>query len=93
MAKGCACRSACAPYVIPSALEPVDELLIVSQPVTADSVRSVRAFAANTDLKLVAHEVYETCDQWMQDTIEPGLFAFPTAGGREQARRLLERDP
>ena len=29
-------------YVIPSALDPVDELLILSQAVTADSVRSVR---------------------------------------------------
>ena len=78
-----------APYVIPSALEPVDELLIVSQAVTADSVRSVRAFAARTGLKLVAHEVDEMCDQWMQDTIEPGVFAFPTAEGSGQARACL----
>lgn len=78
-----------APYVIPSALEPVDELLIVSQPATADSVLSVRAFAARTGLKLVAHEVDEMCDQWMQDTIEPGLFAFPTAEGSGQARACL----
>jgi protein-arginine deiminase len=78
-----------APYVIPSALEPVDELLIVSQPVTADSVHSVREFAAKTKLKLVAHEVDEMCDQWMQDTIEPGLFAFPTAEGIGQARAGL----
>jgi protein-arginine deiminase len=78
-----------APYVIPSALEPVDELLIVSQAVTADSVRSVRAFAARTGLKLVAHQVDEMCDQWMQDTIEPGLFAFPTAEGSSQARACL----
>jgi len=78
-----------APYVIPSALEPVDELLIVSQDVTADSVRSVRAFAARTGLKLVAYEVDEMCDQWMQDTIEPGLFAFPTAEGSRQARACL----
>jgi Protein-arginine deiminase (PAD) len=78
-----------APYVIPSALEPVDELMIVSQAVTADSVHSVRAFAARTGLKLVAHEVDESCDQWMQDTIEPGLFAFPTAEGGSQARACL----
>ena len=78
-----------APYVIPSALEPVDELMIVSQAVTADSVHSVRAFAARTGLKLVAHEVDESCDQWMQDTIEPGLFAFPTALGSSQARACL----
>ena len=74
-----------APYVIPSALEPVDELLIVSQPVTDDAVRSVREFAARTRVKLVVDEVDEMCDQWMQDTIEPGLFAFPTARGIGQA--------
>ena len=74
-----------APFVIPSALEPVEELLIVSQAVTTDSVRSVRAFAARTGIKLVVHEVDEMCDQWMQDTIEPGLFAFPTAEGSDQA--------
>jgi protein-arginine deiminase len=78
-----------APFVIPSALEPVDELLIVSQPITADSVRSVRSFAASIRLKLVAHEVDEMCDQWMQDTIEPGLFTFPTATGIGQARAGL----
>jgi protein-arginine deiminase len=78
-----------APYVIPSALEPVDELLIVSQPFTADSVESVRAFAAKTGLKLVALEVGEACDQWMQDTIEPGLFPFPIAEGSRQARACL----
>jgi protein-arginine deiminase len=78
-----------APYVIPSALEPVDELLIVSQALTADSVRSVRAFTARTGVKLVAYEADETCDQWMQDTIEPGLFAFPTAEGGDQARACL----
>jgi protein-arginine deiminase len=74
---------------MPSALEPVDELLIVSQELTADSVDSVRAFAAKTRLKLVAHELGETCDQWMQDTFEPGLFAFPTASGSDQARACL----
>ena len=77
-----------APFVIPSPVEPVDELLIVSQAVTTDSVRSVRAFAAKAGLKLVAHEVDEMCDQWLQDTIEPGLFAFPTASGSSQAPRV-----
>ncbi len=78
-----------APYIIPSALEPVDELLIVSQDVTADSVHSLRASAARTGLRLVAHDVDEMCDQWMQDTIEPGLFPFPTAEGSDQARACL----
>ena len=75
-----------APYIIPSTLEPVDELLIVSQECTDDSVRSVRAFAARTGLKLVTHDVDEDCDQWMQDTIEPGLFTFPTAHGSSGRR-------
>ena len=52
-------------------------------------MRSVRAFAARTGLKLVAHEVDEMCDQWMQDTIEPGLFAFPTAEGSIRRRACL----
>ena len=78
-----------APYVIPSALEPVDELLMVSQTVTEDSVHSMRAFAARTGLRLVTHEVDEMCDQWMQDTIEPGVFAFPTSLGISQARACL----
>ena len=78
-----------APYVIPSALEPVDELLIVSQAVTVDSVRAVRAFGARTGLKVVTPEVDEMCDQWIQDTIEPGLFVFPTTEGSNQARACL----
>ena len=78
-----------APYVIPSALEPVDELMMVSQLVTDDAVREVESFAAKTGLKLVAHETDEPCDQWMQDTMQPGLFAFPTALGSEQARASL----
>ena len=78
-----------APYIIPSALEPVDELLIVSQNVTASSVRFARAFASKAGLKLVIPEVDEMCDQWMQDTIEPGLFAFPTAEGSRQAPACL----
>ena len=73
----------------PRALEPVEELMIVSLPVTDDAVQGVRAFAAKTGLKLVAHEAQEPCDQWMQDTIQPGLFAFPTAAGSEQARASL----
>jgi hypothetical protein len=78
-----------APYIIPSALEPVEELLIVSLPLTADSVRSVAAFAAKSGLKLDALEANLPCDQWMQDAIEPGVFAFPTAVGPEQARAAL----
>ena len=75
-----------APFIIPSTLDPVDELLIVSHEVTVDPVRSVQEFAERTSLSLIAPEVDETVDQWMQDTIEPGIFAFPTSKGNSQAR-------
>ena len=75
--------------VIPSALEPVEELLIVSLPLTADPVRSVAAFAAKSGLKLDALKADLPCDQWMQDAIELGVMAFPTAVGPEQARAAL----
>jgi hypothetical protein len=78
-----------APFVIPSALEPVEELLIVSQDGTTDSVHAVEAFATRTGTTLVAPDVDELCDQWMQDTIEPGIFAFPVAEGSSQARASL----
>jgi protein-arginine deiminase len=80
-----------APFVIPSALEPVDELLMVAQLVTADAVQSIEALAAKTGLKLITHEgdEPEPCDQWMQDAMQPGLFAFPTAHGAEQVRGNL----
>ena len=48
-----------------------------------------QAFAAKSGLKLDALEANLPCDQWMQDAIEPGLFAFPTAAGPEQARAAL----
>ena len=70
-----------APFIIPSALEPVEELLIVSLPITAESVREVKEFAAKIGLKIVDLEMDEPCDQWMQDAFEPGLFAFPTDTG------------
>lgn len=78
-----------APFIIPSAIEPVDELLIVSHEVTVDSVRSVQEFAERTSLSLIAPDVDETVDQWMQDTIEPGILAFPVAKGSSQARGCL----
>ncbi len=78
-----------APCIIPSALEPVEELMIVSLPVTADAVLGIRALTAAMGVKLVANEAHDLCDQWMQDTIQPGIFAFPTAVRREQARASL----
>ena len=78
-----------APFLIPSTLDPVEELLIVSTRLTADSVAAVREFAASTALKLSRLEASKRCDQWMQDTIEPGLFAFPTSDRIRQARTAL----
>ena len=65
--------------------------MIVGLPVKDDAVQGVRTFAARTRLKLVVHEVQDTCDQWMQDTIQPGLFAFPTELGAVQVRASLTR--
>ena len=49
----------------------------------------MKGFAAKTGLKVFDFEMNEPCDQWMQDTFEPGIFAFPTALGGEQARASL----
>jgi protein-arginine deiminase len=78
-----------APFIIPSALDPVEELLLVSLPITADSVREMKGFAAKTGLKIFDLEMNDPCDQWMQDTIETGLFAFPTSLGGAQVRASL----
>ena len=53
----------------------------------------MQAFAARTGLTLVAPEVDEMCDQWMQDTIEPGRFRVPDRRGQQSGSRLPERDP
>jgi Protein-arginine deiminase (PAD) len=78
-----------APFIIPSALDPVEELLIVSLPITDDSVSEVREFAEKTGLRVFDLDMSDPCDQWMQDTMEPGIFAFPTALGGQQARASL----
>jgi len=78
-----------APYLIPSTLDPAEELLIVSQPTTVDSVEAVLAFAASTSVKVYPLETHKPCDQWMQDTIEPGMFPFPTVDWTRQARAAL----
>ena len=82
-----------APFVIPSALEPVEELMIVSQPVTHDAVQGVRVIRCKNGLEARRHEADGGCDQWMQDTIQPGLFAFPTALGPEQVRAQPDGAP
>lgn len=78
-----------APFIVPTSLDPVDEVLIVQQPTTANSVKALRAMMASTSVPLFALSKDEASDQWMQDAIEPGLFTFPTATGVEQARGVL----
>ena len=78
-----------APLLIPSALEPVEELMIVSEPITADAVRVVQSFATKIDVKLNVFMADVTCDQWIQDAFQPLLFAFPTPSGPEQVRAVL----
>jgi Protein-arginine deiminase (PAD) len=78
-----------APFLIPSTLDPVEELLIVSQPATADSVDAIQAFAEGAGVKLYLLETFKRCDQWMQDAIEPALFPFPTFDRTRQARAAL----
>jgi hypothetical protein len=78
-----------APYIVPSALDPVERLLMVSQDLTSDSVEAVRDFAAQTATRLTALDVPEDSDQWMQDTIEPGLFTFPTGDRPQQVFAIL----
>ena len=70
-------------------VERLGRLRVEATEVAGDVVVSIEEFAARAGLTLVAPEVDELCDQWMQDTIEPGVFAYPTAAGRSQARCCL----
>ncbi len=78
-----------APFVIPCSLDPVDELLVVAMADTAGAVKGLEAFAGNAGVKLHVHPGKMPVDQWMQDTIEPGVFAFPVAGESVQVRAAL----
>lgn len=78
-----------APFLIPSPLDPVEVMLIVSEKTTAEAVKGLKAFAAKSELKLYEHLAKPPCDQWLQDTIEPGVFAFPAGDNVRQARAVL----
>jgi protein-arginine deiminase len=78
-----------APFLIPSPLDPVERMLIVSHANTREAVKALEGFAHETGLKLYVHQAKPPCDQWMQDTIEPGVFAFPAAEGVRQAQAAL----
>jgi protein-arginine deiminase len=75
--------------LIPSPLDPVEQLLVVSDTGTASAVKALKAFAAETGVKLQVHKAKPPTDQWMQDTIEPGVFAFPAGANVEQARAAM----
>jgi protein-arginine deiminase len=78
-----------APFLIPSSLDPVEELMIVAQAATTESVKALEALSAKTGLKLRVHTSKPDSDQWMQDTIEPGVFAYPAVGQVVQVRAVL----
>jgi protein-arginine deiminase len=78
-----------APFIIPCSLDPVDEMLVVEMEDTAGAVKGLEAIATDAGIKLNVHLAKPPCDQWMQDTIEPGVFAFPSAGETVLARGAL----
>lgn len=78
-----------APFIIPSALERGHEALIVSRASTAQAVADLRAWGTRHGVPVFALEAQDPCDQWMQDTIEPGVFAFPARGGAQQAPAIM----
>jgi Protein-arginine deiminase (PAD) len=67
-----------APFLIPSSLDPVADVLIVDRKETEAIVDAMKVQAARAGFRLVRHEAKGEADTWMQDTIEPGLFAYPT---------------
>lgn len=78
-----------APFIIPCSLDPVKELLVVEMEDTAGAVKGLAAFAKETGVALHVLPGKTPCDQWMQDTIEPGVYAFPSAGETTLARGAL----
>ena len=76
-----------APFIIPSALEPVEELLIVSLPITAESVREVKEFAAKTGLKIDRSGDGRAVRSVDAGRIRAGAVRIPDRSlGTEQAR-------
>ena len=78
-----------APFIIPCALETAEEVLIVSRANTADAVRDLKQWSDSTKIAVYTLEAQDPCDQWMQDTMEPGVFAFPSAAGLVQAPGIM----
>ena len=78
-----------APFIIPCALEAADEVLIVARASTADAVKDLVKWSATTRIKVFTLDAQDPCDQWMQDTMEPGVFTFPAAAGVMQSRGVM----
>jgi hypothetical protein len=78
-----------APYIVPSTLEPVDELLVIAEPATAGVVEILRVVAARAKIKFSPIKPRHACAPWMQDTMQPGVFIFPTHDKTEQIQASL----
>jgi hypothetical protein len=74
------------PFIIPSPLDPVEQLLVVAMDETTEGVQDIKQFAANAKVNLYLHQAIQPCDQWMQDTIETGVFV---RSSRVQSRAAL----
>lgn len=74
------------PFLLTSALDPVEEVLVVENRLTASFVDALRHIIPQTGATLTAlhfDDAYES-DVWMQDTVEIGRFCVPTEQGVEQ---------
>jgi protein-arginine deiminase len=77
-----------APFIVPSALDPVDEILVVDVPSTKTIVEGLRTLTQKVGVRLTVHSG-ERPDVWMQDTVEFGQFAVPSASGADQFTAAL----
>ncbi len=77
-----------APLILPSALDPVSDVLIVDRAETRPSVDGLKALAEKAAFNLIRHES-KSGDVWMQDTIEPGVFTHPNFKAPMQVHAAL----
>lgn len=87
--KGCEVPFRVAPFLIPGPLDPVSEILIVSSEDTTAAVADLRKLADASGINLTVHEAPPPADQWMQDTIEPGVFVVPSQPEPAQSQAAL----
>lgn len=77
-----------APFILPNALDPADEILIADRPSTRAAVAALTPLAQKLGVKLTAF-AGDKADVWMQDTIEFGQYAFPAHSGPQQVTAVL----